>query len=62
MVETADIVVVGGGCIGTSIALHLAEKSAGKVLLLEKKSWQMVPRVKGLELFAPTTPIRFWLN
>ncbi len=36
MVETADVIVVGGGCIGTSIALHLAEK-AGKILLLEKK-------------------------
>ncbi len=37
MTETADIVVVGGGCIGTSTALHLAERGAGKVLLLEQK-------------------------
>jgi sarcosine oxidase subunit beta len=37
MIETADIVVVGGGCIGASIALHLAEREAGKVLLLEQK-------------------------
>lgn len=36
MVETADIVIVGGGCIGASVALHLAEKQAGKILLLEK--------------------------
>jgi len=37
MVETADIVVVGGGCIGAAIALHLAQKQAGRILLLEKK-------------------------
>lgn len=37
MVETADIVVVGGGCIGTAIALHLAEKQVGRIILLEKK-------------------------
>jgi glycine/D-amino acid oxidase-like deaminating enzyme len=36
MVETADIVVVGGGCIGTSVALHLAEQKAGTIMLLEK--------------------------
>jgi glycine/D-amino acid oxidase-like deaminating enzyme len=36
MTETADIVIVGGGCIGAAIALHLAEKQAGKILLLEK--------------------------
>lgn len=48
MVETADIVVVGGGCIGTSIALHLAEKSAGKVLLLEKKELANGASGKGI--------------
>ncbi len=37
MTETADIVVVGGGCIGAAIALPLAEKCAGKILLLEQK-------------------------
>jgi sarcosine oxidase subunit beta len=38
MVETADVVVVGGGCIGASVALHLAEQGAGKIVLLEKKA------------------------
>jgi sarcosine oxidase, subunit beta len=38
MTETADIVVIGGGCIGASIALHLAEQNIGKVLLLEQKN------------------------
>ena len=32
----ADVVVIGGGVNGTSIAMHLARMGAGKVLLLEK--------------------------
>ena len=35
--RTADIIVIGGGVIGTSIAYHLASKGVGKVLLLERK-------------------------
>ena len=34
--RTADVVVVGGGCVGTSVAYHLAAASAGHVLLLER--------------------------
>lgn len=48
MVETADVVVVGGGCIGASIALHLAEKKAGKILLLEKKELANGASGKGI--------------
>lgn len=36
MQDSADIVVVGGGCIGVSVAYHLAKRGAGKVLLLER--------------------------
>jgi sarcosine oxidase, subunit beta len=36
MEKTADIVIIGGGIIGVSIAYHLAQKKAGKVVLLEK--------------------------
>jgi len=35
--RTADIIVIGGGVIGTSIAYHLARRGAGQVVLLERK-------------------------
>lgn len=36
MAVTCDILIVGGGVIGTSIAFHLARRRAGRVLLVEK--------------------------
>ena len=36
MAETADVVVIGGGSTGTSIAWQLAKMGAGRVVLLEK--------------------------
>src|SRR5689334_1288289 len=35
--RTADVVVIGGGVHGASIAYHLARKRAGRVVLIEKK-------------------------
>src|SRR5438876_11896846 len=35
---TADVIVVGGGVNGASIAYHLAGKKAGRVVLLEKRA------------------------
>lgn len=35
--RTADVVVVGGGCVGVSAAYHLAVAGAGRVLLLERE-------------------------
>ncbi|HEY9639897.1 MAG TPA: FAD-dependent oxidoreductase, partial [Coleofasciculaceae cyanobacterium] len=48
MTETADIVVIGGGCMGAAIALHLAEKQAGKILLLEKQDLANGASGKGI--------------
>jgi sarcosine oxidase subunit beta len=37
MVETADIVIIGGGAVGASIAYHLAQRGVGRnVVLLER--------------------------
>lgn len=36
MQDSADIVIVGGGCIGVSVAYHLAKRKAGRIVLLEK--------------------------
>jgi sarcosine oxidase subunit beta len=36
MAQASDILIVGGGVIGTSIAYHLARRKAGRVVLLEK--------------------------
>jgi sarcosine oxidase subunit beta len=35
--ETADIVVIGGGVMGASIAFHLAKEGSGKIVLLERQ-------------------------
>jgi sarcosine oxidase subunit beta len=37
MKSTADVVIVGGGCMGTSVAYHLARRGVTNVLLLERE-------------------------
>ena len=36
MLDTADVIVVGGGVFGTAAALHLVTEGAGDVILLER--------------------------
>lgn len=48
MTQTADVVVVGGGCIGAAIALHLAERKAGQIVLIEQKELANGASGKGI--------------
>jgi sarcosine oxidase subunit beta len=38
--ETADVVIVGGGIVGSSIAYHLAEAGCASVLVVERETHQ----------------------
>jgi sarcosine oxidase, subunit beta len=58
---TADVVIVGGGVMGTSIALHLARRRAGRIVLCEKhhvasgptgRSSALLRRHYSIELYA----------
>lgn len=35
---TADVVIIGGGCMGASVAYHLAERGIANVVLLEREA------------------------
>jgi sarcosine oxidase subunit beta len=40
MAETADVVIIGGGIVGSSVAYHLSEQGCTDVLILEREEKQ----------------------
>src|SRR6266567_2296730 len=40
MTETADVVIIGSGIVGSSVAYHLAEQGCTNVLVIERESAQ----------------------
>jgi sarcosine oxidase subunit beta len=57
MVETADAVVIGGGIVGTSIALRLAQRGVKKVVLTEKNYVASGPTGKSFANIVGYSPI-----
>src|SRR5215210_5007182 len=40
MIETADVVIIGGGIVGASVAYHLTEAGCSDVLIVERERAQ----------------------
>jgi sarcosine oxidase subunit beta len=40
MTETADVVIIGSGIVGSSVAYHLAEAGCTNVLVVEREAHQ----------------------
>src|SRR6266576_4250106 len=40
MTETADVVIIGSGIVGSSVAYHLAQAGCSNVLVLEREAHQ----------------------
>lgn len=54
--KTADVVIIGGGIMGVSMAYYLARRSAGRILVLEREvvgSGSTGRSVASVDLFSP---------
>lgn len=58
-IQTTDIIIIGGGLLGTSAAYHLAKRKAGNILLLERTdiASQATSRAACLLTRARTKPV-----
>jgi sarcosine oxidase subunit beta len=39
LIEMADVVIIGGGVIGTGLAYYLSQRQFGRIVLLERETW-----------------------
>ncbi len=53
MTSTADIVIIGGGVQGASLAYNLARAGAGKIVLLEKRQIASGPTARSSAMIRP---------
>lgn len=62
---TADCIIIGGGCMGASVAYHLAARGAGKIVLLEREKFMAMGstgRNAGGVRYQFSTPVNIQLS
>ena len=62
MIETADVVIIGGGVHGCSLAFHLATARAGRVVLLEKQHLASGPTGQSGAMIRPLFDQRVYVD
>lgn len=63
--KTADIVVIGGGCVGTSVACHLAQRGMKNIVVLEREKFLgmgSTGRATGGVRYQFSTPVNIQLS
>ncbi len=63
--KTADIVVIGGGCVGASVAYHLAQRGAKNIVVIEREKFLAMGstgRATGGVRYQFSTPVNIKLS